>query len=311
MTARDPSRMTDGTGTVFDIKRFAIHDGPGIRTTVFLKGCPLSCPWCHNPESISPGPQLVFTPAHCIGCHACLEACPRGVHTLVEGEHVIDRERCLGCGACAEGCFAGALRLAGQRMTVDEVMEEVGRDLPFYEQSGGGMTLSGGEPLLQHGFSAALLSAAKHAGIHTALDTSGFALWDRIEPLLAHTDLVLYDLKHMDRARHTALTGVPNDRILDNLRRLDGAGQMTWVRTPMVSGQNDDEAAYHAMGRFLSGLKHVERIEILRYHRLAESKYGQVGQEYSLLGLEPPTEEVAEARRRILVGHGLPQAVVR
>ena len=303
--------MTNDSGTIFDIKRFAVHDGPGIRTTVFLKGCPLNCPWCHNPEGISPAPQLVFTPGECIGCGNCVEVCPQGIHRLDQGRHVIDRERCLACGACVEGCFAGALRLAGRRVTVDEVMEEVVRDRPFYERSGGGMTLSGGEPLLQYEFAAALLRAAKAAGLHTALDTSGFVSWRRLEGLLTCADLILCDLKHMDLERHIALTGVSNERILRNLRRLDAAGQEMWIRIPLISGQNDEEANYHGMGRFLSGLKHVERIEILRYHRLAESKYGNVGATYPLHGLEPPSEEEAESRRQILVSYGLSQTVAR
>jgi len=196
-------------------------------------------------------------------------------------------------------------------MTVGEVMEEVLRDRPFYETSGGGMTLSGGEPLAQYHFSRALLQAAKAEGMHTALDTSGFAPWRHLEGLLSFLDLTLYDLKHMDRDRHIALTGVANEQILDNLRRLDAAGQAIWVRIPLVAGQNDEESNYHALGQFLSGLKHIERIEILRYHRLAESKYEQIGGAYPLRGMEPPTEERAESRRQILLRYGLSQTIAR
>jgi len=233
------------------------------------------------------------------------------VHQVVNDRHLIDRERCLTCGACVEGCYAGALQLAGRQVTVDEVMEEVLRDRPFYETSDGGMSHSGGEPLAQYSFTRALLQAAKVEGVHTALDTSGLAPWRQLERLLVYVDLVLYDLKQMNRERHIALTGVSNERILDNLRRLDTAGQVIWVRIPLIAGQNDEESNYHAQGQFLSGLKHIQRIEMLRYHRLTESKYEHIGCPYPLQGLEPPTEDEAESRRQILLSYGLSQAIVR
>ena len=299
------------SGTIFDIKHFAVHDGPGIRTTVFLKGCPLSCLWCHNPESISPHPQLLFTPRKCIGCDNCFEACPEAAHRKVEGVHVIDRERCRTHGECVDGCYAGALEMAGYEVTVDDVMEEVLRDRTFHANSGGGITLSGGEPLAQQEFTIALLQSAKAQGLHTALDTSGHAPWPRLEEALRHTDLVLYDLKHMDPKRHAALTGVSNELILDNLRLLDRIGKTTWIRIPLIPSQNDDDANYEAMGELLSALENVERIEILRYHRLAETKYASAGMEYTLKGLEPPTEAKAESRRRMLVCQGVPEQILR
>lgn len=298
-------------GLIFDIKRFAIHDGPGIRTTVFFKGCPLHCLWCHNPEGMSRKPQILYNPVKCIGCGYCLDICPQHAHWIEDGRHVVDRRRCLACGACAEQCFAGALELAGKRVTAREVMDDVLLDRPFYERSGGGLTLSGGEPLAQHGFALAVLQVAKARGIHTALDTSGFAPWELMQTLLNHTDLILFDLKHMDSQQHQVFTGVPNEPILNNLRRIDAAGHPIWVRIPLVPGKNDEDANFHALGQFLSDLRNIERIEILCYHALAASKYEQLGRDYPLRDLRSPTKERAQNRQQILASYGLPHLFIR
>ena len=290
---------------VFDIERFALHDGPGIRTTVFLKGCPLDCLWCHNPESRSQKNTLLFTAEKCIACEQCVQACTHEVHRFVDGHHELIRERCIACGTCVDVCSAGGLELDGQLMTVDEVIEQVILDAPFYRRSGGGMTISGGEPLTSYIFTRALLEAARSREIHTAVDTSGFGPWQHLQRLAAFTDLFLYDIKHMDAERHRTLVGLSNEGILDNLHRLDQLGKPVWIRIPLIPGLNDDEDNYHAIGRFLSILKCVQRVEILRYHRLAESKYERMGGEYELKALSPPSDAFAESRRQILLSYGL------
>lgn len=299
------------TAMVFDIERFAVRDGPGIRTTVFLKGCPLECGWCHNPESRSRSPQLLWDPEKCVDCHDCERVCPHSVHRWVDGQHVVKRDLCHACGACVEVCQTGALELAGRTMTVAEVAAEVRMDVPFYRRSGGGLTVSGGEPLAQPEFVLALLEASRADGIHTAVDTSGQCPWAAMERIIPHVDLFLYDLKIMDDDRHRELVGTSNERILDNLRRLDKAAQPTWIRLPLIPGQNDSDGDYRALGEFLATLEHVERIEILRYHPLAESKYARLGHGFEYAGLEPPSEEWAESRRAILMEHGLGNVVAR
>lgn len=292
---------TDVKGTIFDIKKFAVHDGPGIRTTVFVKGCPLRCQWCHNPESWEQTPQILFYERNCIGCGKCLEMCEKGALRLEEGVRVYDSDLCGRCWKCTEVCYAEAQVKCGREVTVEEVLVEVEKDRPFYDNSGGGMTISGGEPLAQFEFVKALLEEARARELHTALDTSGYGRWERIEALLPVVDLFLYDLKLIDPERHRTQAGVPNERILKNLRRLSRSGKPVTIRMPVVPGHNDSEEDIRLLRTFLRALDGGPiRMELLPYHKLALSKYERLGRTYPLADLEaPPRERMEEIRAEL------------
>ena len=282
-------------GQVFDIKKFAIHDGPGIRTTVFVKGCPLSCLWCHNPESQHFEPEIFFQPELCTNCGYCVSVCPNGCHQLVNGVHVMDREKCTACGLCTRECYTGALELVGRTWTVDEVLAEVLKDKAFYENSGGGMTLSGGEPMAQFKFTKALLTAAKAAGLNNCLDSCGWAPFEKYAALFDVVDLFLWDYKATDSALHRELTGVPNERILENLARIDAAGKPTVLRCPLVPGVNVDETHLQGVIDTARALKNLQQIDLLPYHPLGKSKLERLGRENNqgAISFVPP-EQVEE-----------------
>ena len=280
------------TGRIFDIKRYSIHDGPGIRTTVFLKGCALRCLWCHNPESVDPGPELMHWPGRCVRCYACAKACPLGaISEDGAGAVVVDRNRCDLCGQCAEACLYDAMQIVGREMTVDDVVAEVERDRVFYEQSGGGVTLSGGDPIFQADFAEAVLGACRSRGLHTVLDTAGMSQNGVLDRLAAKADLVLYDLKCMDEARHRAFTGASNAPILDNLKRLAAAGTEVWVRVPLVGGVNDDEDNIRRTIALLLSLKTIRRVGLLPYHSGGLEKARRIGKDSQFRKFEGLSEE--------------------
>ena len=268
-------------GVVFDVKRGSAEDGPGIRTTVFLKGCPLRCTWCHNPEGIDPRPVLSIGPDRCVRCGACAEACPHGAVTLLpDGTPVTDRETCVSCGRCAEVCPTGARTMVGTVWESRALVADIARDRAFFEASGGGVTFSGGEPLAQHAFVLACLRSCRQEGLHTALDTSGFAPREVILAAAAAADLVLYDLKDTDPARHLENTGVPLAPITANLRAVDAAGTRLWIRVPVIPGINDGADVRRALVALLGSLERRHPVWLLPYHETAAAKYGRLGRAY-------------------------------
>ena len=276
------------TGTVFNIMRFSVNDGPGIRTTVFLKGCPLHCAWCHNPESLSGSPVLTFRPERCIACGDCMAVCPQRAISETNGVYATRPDVCTRCGTCADACAAEARELLGHEMTVEEVMREVERDSPFYMESGGGVTFSGGEPLLQHRFLQMLLRGCAERGLHAVVDTSGHAAPDVLYRIAEFTDLFLYDLKSVDEDVHRRFTGVSGALIRGNLQRLASWGKKVVIRMPIVPGVNDRLSSIEAAGRFIASLGNVVRIQLLPYHAIGVDKYGRLGMPNPLPGEQAP-----------------------
>jgi pyruvate formate lyase activating enzyme len=292
-------------GMIFDVKRYAIHDGPGIRTTVFLKGCPLRCPWCHNPEGISPDKQLSWRAERCLGCRACEEVCPRGAISFSGNSLLIDRSRCDLCGRCVEVCYPQALELVGERVTVAEIVERIGRDTAFYRRSGGGVTFSGGEPLMQPDFLSGVLRECRVLGIETAIDTSGYAEPAVINRISGDVNLFLWDIKMVDRAGHERQTGVSNSVILENLRLLAQDGRRIILRVAIIPGITDSEVNINQIGEFAASLGAVESLDLLPYHRAGVAKSRRLAPEAKpFTGTPPSAEAVCEIKER-LAGFGL------
>lgn len=294
----------DSKGYVFNIQRFSVHDGPGIRTVVFLKGCPLRCPWCSNPESQRPEREIMFHPENCIGCGQCAHACPAGAVDF-SLPHRVDRAKCTGCGECEKVCYANALVMAGEEKTVADVLRVLDRDSGFYRTSGGGITFSGGEPLAQHAYLEQLLAGCKASGWHTAIETTGFAARETLERILPLLDLILADVKHMDGAKHKEYTGVSNEGIQENIQFMAGAGKRVVIRVPVIPGFNDDPMNIRATAGFAKSLPSVEELHLLPYHRLGQEKYGYLCRDYRFDGIVPPPRKAMEGLKSLVESFGL------
>jgi glycyl-radical enzyme activating protein len=294
-------------GLIFNIQRFSIHDGPGIRTTVFLKGCPLKCEWCSNPESQDPNPALMARNAACVACGRCVESCPRGAITMGEGTRSIDWDKCDRCLQCIDSCLYESLRVSGEYMTAESVLSEVLKDRPFYRNSGGGVTVSGGEALLQAEFVSHLLELCKNEGLHTALDTTAYAPWEILGRVLRDVDLMLFDLKHPDSTEHERTTGVPNHLILDNLKKSSEVTHV-WLRIPLIAGFNDSEHQIREVAE-LGKVCGVEKISLLPYHEGGKAKCEQIGLPYRHVEGETPSEDHVQRLQEIIESAGIKASI--
>jgi len=301
MSSKDSGE--NNKGLIFNIQKFSLHDGPGIRTTVFMKGCSLACKWCSNPESMNRNQEIMTHNVRCIGCKKCAEACPVGAIAFTERGREIDWDKCNNCLECAGVCPAKAIECIGYYMTVEEVMKKVESDRTFYENSNGGMTVSGGEPLVQPEFVRELLKKCQEKGIHTTLDTTGNAPWQNIESVLEYVDLVLQDIKHTDTGMHKKGTGVGNELILENAKKI-AKRKRIWIRMPLIPGYNDSEVNIKKIAEFASDIG-AEKVSVLPYHELGSSKYPDLGRVYLMQGTKPPEKKVVDRVRKTIESYGL------
>ena len=297
--------MENITGIVFNIQRYSIDDGPGVRTTVFLKGCPLTCLWCSNPESQCGLPEVTYRYTSCKQCGTCVKVCPVGAVTLSEDGVHIDREKCTVCGECVKHCDPQALQLSGKSMTVDEVFKVVKKDADYYEASGGGVTASGGEILNQADFVAALFKKCKEAGYHTNADTSGFGDTAALDKILEYSDLVYFDLKHMDPLKHKAYCGQTNELILQNLRRVAEKGVPVVIRVPLIPGYNNSEENLRALAQTVADIAKTAPVNLLPYHRYGANKYRMLDMTYQLEDVPELTQDELKKAKEIIESYGL------
>lgn len=300
------SGKTMQSGIIFDVKRYSINDGPGIRATIFLKGCFLNCAWCHNPESISPHPQKMYSKEKCIGCKTCVEACPENACNLTPAGIVTDQKLCTLCGICADVCPTKAVEMSGETSTIDDLMEIIEKERVFFDQSGGGVTISGGEPLMQADFLISLLDELGDRSIHRAVDTTGFVKTDILLEVAKRTDLFLFDLKVMDADRHKEWTGVDNHIILKNLKILAETGANITIRIPLIHGVNDDEENLLKTAAFVAGLAGTKKnVDILPYHNIMAGKYQKLGQSFDGKHMSEPDTEVQNRAVNIFMTMGI------
>ena len=296
--------MSEIYGILLEPKRFAVHDGPGVRTTFFTKGCPLSCRWCHNPESINPGIELAYMAHKCINCGECDGQCSNSAHIIKNGKHVFDFARCKKCMNCVGSCLGKALKIYGRRVSVAQALEIALEDIDFYNESGGGVTVSGGEPLMQSDFTLSFLAELKKLNIHTALDTSCFAAQSKVAAALEVTDLFLVDFKVFDSARHRLLTGQGNEVIKSNLEYLVRNNADIEIRIPLVPGCNSDDENIRATAEYLSALE-IKKVKLLAYHDMARSKYQSLNRVDTMPHCEISTDSMLERALKILNSYGL------
>jgi pyruvate formate lyase activating enzyme len=292
-------------GLVFNIQRFSIQDGPGIRTTVFMKGCPLTCPWCSNPEGISSVPEIMTSDRKCIGCKKCVEVCPLKAISYVDGVRHINWNLCTNCLECAKVCPSHSIGVIGKYMTVDEAFKVASRDAPFYRNTGGGVTVSGGEPLLQWQFVLELLKKCKKTGLHTTLDTSGYCRWEDMRKVLKYVDLILFDVKHADSESLKETCGASNQLMLDNLKKASRMSKI-WLRVPLIPNFNDSESNIRAVAELAIGTK-AEKVSLLPYHEYGKHKYQRLGKKYGFngTGILKPDHQIVVTSQQILESYGL------
>lgn len=298
----------ESKGLIFDIQRYAIHDGPGIRTTAFLKGCPVRCQWCANPESQQSAPEISYLGNDCIHCGSCAQICPQKAVTVSENSHFIDRGACDLCGQCVNICPGEALQILGSYVSPAELFDEMATDHPFWKRSGGGITLSGGEPLAQPEFVLAFIKLCRENYVHTLIETCLHVPQNIIKDVLLQADDIICDIKIMDEDRHKAFIGVSNELILENLAFLLNSGKPVLVRIPLIPSINDDRDNLEATGVLLSANRHNVQLELLPYHRLGESKYARLGRTYGLADIVPPSDEDMDKAKRELLRFNIAMA---